>query len=146
MSGGLERDGDVIDTKADVWHPSLFTECKQRKELPIWDDFKELRRKARRVDMDPMMVLHHPDEGTLLCVIDLDEAVAFAAAMNDRRGVSQSRVLLSHYVVEHRVERRNWCYSRWDDAQEKAEAEDKVPMLALGKVNCPGGLAVFRLP
>lgn len=146
MSGGLERDGDVIDTKADVWHPELFVECKQRKELPLWDAFKHLRKKARRVEKTPVLVIENPSEGYRLGVVDLEEALAFARLLEKAGSSLSVKLVLDRFHVRVRTEKRNWCYPRWEDTVPKAVTEDKTPMLALGKVRCPGGLAVLGFP
>lgn len=141
-SGAFTRgDGNVVTTKADVWAPDFFIECKQRKSMPLWDEFKEIRAKARRYDKRPLLLLDHPDEALRLAVFDMDDLDEV-----ERLHLLDLGELFSVFHVVHRTSRREWVYEKWTSSLQQAELEEKPLMLSLQKVRCPGQLGVLEAP
>lgn len=136
LSGGNSR-----HTRSDTLHPKLYVEVKLAKDPPLWDEMLALRRRAARQDRRPLILLTHPDAGTRLALMDLDDLVELALHEDGTRILD----LLDVFQIEHVSARRSAWYTLLEDTKEKAKTERKRPLIVYKASGRPGEVCGFEL-
>lgn len=137
-------------TGCDVIHDDLYIEVKTHKVITIWDDFKDLRKKAHRLDRKPLMVLHakgSKDPYDWMFVVDAEDAAQAYSNVkhgqeNRHYAATNTSQLVKNYLVHHEPHQRPPFGSLWETTKEAAYKEGKTPIILAAQKNCHGFLAV----
>lgn len=130
-------------TSSDTLSETYYVELKSIKDVPRWEEFRDLRQRAKRYDKQPLIVLSHPERGHL-GIMEVERAKK--EALVPKLAVGKTPVgLFETHEVRHEVGKQLPFFDLVEDTEAKAEEEDKVPVVVLTQKRCPGAIAVVRL-
>lgn len=126
-------------TASDTLHHQLFVEVKSWKSVSLWDEFRDLRRRARARDKEPMFLLQEKgmDEAPLHIITEFETALDY-----DQLELCSLEDFAEFFLLDHDVQARSPYFKLFGETIDLALEEGKRPIVVICKNRSPIKMAI----